>query len=410
MFRRKRPKGTPPDPGKPTHPDHPERPDHSEHPDHPERPPNPLPESGSPEDPLDLRLGEHDEGPTHLGMDTTLRMRDSLLDAERGLGPGHPDVLRLRHNYAFFLCAWSAAAPPGDTYMQDRAIPLFLVNLDHQTATLGPYARDTLLTMDGIGSAHLSAGRPTEALPYLQRALEGSELGPDRDEERILDRREKLSDAYAAAGDTDRATALLEETVAGSRRLLPPGGERLDVRKQKLFSVYREAGRPEATALCREILADKERFYGPDHLSTYIWVDNLAHLLHDARDLDGAIACYERAVRGFEQIHGADSDAISYRYHNLAIAHLEAGRPEVALPYLKAALAAREQSRGLDDPGTLDALISLISGYDQAGRLVEAIAATERLIADLVRVGGPQHPKLPEVYAYLAELRRAGQP
>jgi tetratricopeptide (TPR) repeat protein len=197
--------------------------------------------------------------------------------------------------------------------------------------------------------------------------------------------------------------------VAGSRRLLPPGGERLDARKQKLFTAYHEAGRlPEATALCREILADKERFYGPDHLSAFIWADNLAHLLHDAGDLDGAVACYERAVRGFEQIHGADSDAVSYRYHNLAIAHLEAGRPEAALPYLKASLAAREHSRGLDDPGTLDALISLISGYDQAGRLDEAIAATERLIADLVRVGGPRHPKLPEVHAYLDDLRRAG--
>ncbi|MEU6841771.1 tetratricopeptide repeat protein [Streptomyces sp. NPDC046716] len=400
MFRRKRAKGTPPDPGRPTHP---------EHPDRTERPPNPPPEPGGPEDPLDLRLGEHDEGPMHLTMDTTQSMLDNLLDGERRLGPGHPDVLRLRYNYAFFLCVWSAAAPPGDTYMQDKAIPLFLVNLDHQTATLGPYAGDTLLTLYGIGSAHLSAGRPTEALPYLQRALEGSELDPDRDEQQILDRREKLSDAYAAADDTDRAIALLEETVAGSRRLLAPGTERLDARKQKLFTAYHEAGRPEAEALCREILADKERFYGPDHLSTYIWVDNLAHLLHDARDLDGAIACYERAVSGFEQIHGPDSDATSYRYHNLAIAHLEAGRPEVALPYLKASLAAREHSRGLDDPGTLDALISLISGYDQAGRLTEAIAATERLIADVTRVGGPQHPKLPEVYAYLAELRRVGR-
>ncbi|WP_407835222.1 tetratricopeptide repeat protein [Streptomyces sp. DSM 116496] len=393
MFRRKRAKGTP------------EKPEKAEIPQHPENPP---PEPAAPADPLDLRLHEPDDAPVHLSMDATLRMGDELAQAERRLGPAHEDVLQLRHNYAFFLCIWSAAAPPGDTYMLDRAIPLLLENLTYQSATLGPHARDTLLTLHGIGSAHLSAGRPAEAVPYLEQALEGTGLSPDRDTEESLTWREKLSDAYAEAGSADRAIALLEETVAGSRLLLPPGGERLEARKQKLFMAYRAAGQlPEAIALCREIVADKERFYGPGHLDTYIWLDNLAHVHHDARDLDAAVACYERVIGGFERIHGADSEEIAYRYHNLAIAHLEAGRPERSLPYLKAALAAREHTLGPDHVGTLDALIGLISGYDQARRIDEAIAATERLITDLLRIGGPAHPKLPEVRTYLDRLRQA---
>lgn len=370
---------------------------------------NPPPDPGPLTDPLDLRLNEPDDTPIHLTMDATIRMRDELAEAERRLGADHEDVLLLRHNYAFTLSVWSAAAPPGDTYMQDQAIPLLLENLTHQSAALGPHARDTLVTLQLIGSAHLSAGRPAEAVPYLEQALEGSESGPDRDAERTLTWREKLSDAYAAAGGTDRAIALLEETVAGSRHLLPPGSEQLEARKQKLFKAYHAAGGrlPEATALCREIVSDKERFYGPDHLDTYIWWDNLAHLHHDARDLDAAVACYERVIGGFERIHGADSEEIAYRYHNLAIAHLEAGRPERALPYLKASLAAREHALGPDHVGTLDALIALISGYDQARRIDEAIAATERLITDLLRIGGPEHPKLPEVRTYLDRLRQA---
>lgn len=358
-------------------------------------------------DPLDLHLDEPDDLPTQLRPDDTMALRERLEEAERRLGPGHEEVLRLRHTFVAILGAWSAAAPPGDTRAHDRSIALLLENLAHQTEQLGPYARDTLTTCRLIGTAHLWAGRPAQAIPYFEQALDGSERSTEGDNEQILSTRENLSDAYAATGLADQAIALLEETVALSKRLLPPAADVLTARKDKLFQAYHRADRrPEAIALAQEIIGDRERFYGPDHLATYIWVDNLAHLHHDARDLDAAISCYERAVHGFEQIHGTDSPEVAYRYHNLAIAHLEDAHPDRAVPYLEAALAAREASLGPDHGDTLDSLNTLASGYAQANRLTDAATTTERLIAAMERTVGRAHPGVTEARAYLDGLRQ----
>ncbi|WP_329417227.1 tetratricopeptide repeat protein [Streptomyces sp. NBC_01268] len=398
LFRKKGAQDTPADPPGPAEPAGPAEPGGPAEADAPAEP-----------EPLDLRLDEHHDTPAlHLTPDLITQWHAELAEMERDLGPGHEDVLLTRNNYAMLLGSWAAAAPPGDTRMADRVLALLEVNLGYQEASLGPDHRATLSTCQSIGHTHLTAGRPELAIPYLERVLEGRKHDEARDDEATLTAREKLSDACAAAGMTDRAIALLEETVAVSERLLPPGAETVRNRKAKLFDAHRDAGRrAEAIALCQEIIRDSERFYGAHHLDTYVWIDNLAHLHHDEQDLEAAIACYERAIAGLEQIHGPDSEAISYRYHNLAIAHLDGGHPDRAIPHLEEALAACEHSFGADHGRTLDALVYLVNVLDRAGRIAEAVEATERLVAALLRVGGPDHPGLPEVRGHLEELKRS---
>ncbi|MFI6107606.1 tetratricopeptide repeat protein [Streptomyces sp. NPDC051310] len=122
----------------------------------------------------------------------------------------------------------------------------------------------------------------------------------------------------------------------------PPRRRHARRTQERLFRAYHQAGRnPEAIALCEEIIADKAEFSGPDDPSVFIWTDKLAHLLHDAGDLAGAIACYERAIHGLTEITGPRHPDLAFR-HNLAIAHLEDGHPQRALPHLERALAIRE--------------------------------------------------------------------
>lgn len=357
---------------------------------------------------LDLRLDRPEPGAIHLTPEHTDSLRAGVAELAARLGPGHSDTLDARHHLAFLYLVWVQASSHGPTRTRicDHVIALLTENLGHQLRSLGPSDRDTLITLAMIGAAYLDSGRPGEAVRHLGRVVAEAERTGGLDEATALDYRNRLAEAYGELGHSERSIEEREKVLAGSRRVLRRGDPVLEQRKEDLFYAYHRAGlRDQALTLGREILADQEEFRGPDHLRTFVWIDNLAHLHHDGGEWEEAIACYERAVYGFESIEGPHSPDLAPRVHNLAMAHLESGHPDRAVPYLRRALEIHEHAHGANKLSTLDALLRLATCLDRAGRFDEAAATTERLLARLERLAGPDHPKTTEIRTYLTRLR-----
>ena len=78
--------------------------------------------------------------------------------------------------------------------------------------------------------------------------------------------------------------------------------------------------------------------------------------------------------------------------HNLANSYRSAGRIEEAIALEQAVLADRERILGPDHPNTLTTRHNLASSYWSAGRVEEAIALQQAVLADSERILGPDHP------------------
>ena len=244
-----------------------------------------------------------------------------VADAERVLGPDHPDTVGARHNLA--VAYWAARR-------LDEAIPLFERTLADTERVLGADHPDTLTTRNNLASAYRAARRLDEAIPLFERTL--------ADRERVL-------------GETHPDTLASRDNLAGAYR----AARRLD----------------EAIPLFERTLADFERVLGPDHPDSLTSRDNLASAYQAARRLDEAIPLFERTLADFERVLGPDHpDTVTSR-GNLAGAYQAAGRLDEAIPLFERTLADRERVLGPDHFDTVTSRNNLVAAYRAAGHVDE---------------------------------------
>ena len=105
--------------------------------------------------------------------------------------------------------------------------PLFewMLGADRQDALTAP---DTLGSWNNLAMSHLTAGRPTKAIPLYKRTLADCERVLGADHPNTLRSRNNLAMSYQAAGRTAEAIALLEQTLADCERVL--GADHSDTR------------------------------------------------------------------------------------------------------------------------------------------------------------------------------------
>ena len=123
-------------------------------------------------------------------------------------------------------------------------------------------------------------------------------------------------------------------------------------------------------------------------------VADLPHVLFHATDLglpNEALAL-RGAVGVVEEVLGAEHpDSLASR-GNLAGVYESAGRLGEAIALFEGVLADSARVLGPDHPDTLTSRGNLAYAYRAAGRLGEAIPLYEQVLADSVRVLGPDHP------------------
>jgi tetratricopeptide (TPR) repeat protein len=215
----------------------------------------------------------------------------------------------------------------------------------------GPGHPDSMIAVERLASAYVTAGRVSEAVAWYQRIMAewGRAFGPDHP--RTLAARVRLGRVLVTAGLYEDAIAVLTAALNDAERAYGPGHPECAIIRDEVAAGYRAAGElNEAIRLYRLILGERERNLGNQHPDTM-----------QTRQL-------------------------------LAEAYLADGRTKEAFSQYKKALSDLQRSQGQDHPDTLRARGALAAAYHQAGRMALAVQMYEQVHASLTGVLGPDHP------------------
>ena len=238
----------------------------------------------------------------------------------------------------------------------------------------GPGHPDSMVAVERLASAYVTAGRVSEAVAWYQRIMAdwGRAFGPDHP--RTLAARVRLGRVLVTAGLFEDAIAVLTAALNDAERAYGPGHPECVIIRDEVAAGYRAAGElTEAIRLYRLILGERERGLGSQHPDTML-----------TRQL-------------------------------LAEAYLADGRTKESFSQYKKAVSDLQRSQGPDHPDTLRARGALAAAYHQAGRMPMSVQLYEQVHGSLVRVVGPDHPdtlsaalNLGQVYYAVGRLTDAG--
>ncbi|MBO4164420.1 tetratricopeptide repeat protein [Micromonospora antibiotica] len=232
-------------------------------------------------------------------------------------------------------------------------------------------------------------------------------LGPDHPQ--TLSIRGNLAIWRREAGDGAHTAAVLEELLADSLATVGLDDQARLAIRSNLAAAQGDAGDPAGAATAfKELLEDMQRILGPEHPHTLGTRNNLAHWRGEAGDVIGAATALKDALGDMQRILGPEHPLTLQTRNNLALRRGEAGDVIGAATALKDALGDIERILGPEHPVTLQTRSNLAHWRDEAGDILAtrskiarrrgeagdpagAAAAYEELLADAVRILGPDH-------------------
>ena len=240
-----------------------------------------------------------------------------------------------------------------------RLLPHALAATDHaQALGVDPIATAGLLHQ--AGRYLWSRAEYTQAKALHQRGLSirEAEFGPDHPD--TAHSLHNLANVLYAQGDLDDARTLARACPFHPRdpprrrpprhRLQPPQPRRRPASTKATWT---------APAPFERALSIRETRVGADHPDTAQTLTDLANVLVDQGNLDGAIPLYERALSIRETRLGADHPETADSLNNLANALATQGDLDGARTLQERALAIRETHLGADHPWTATILNDL---------------------------------------------------
>ncbi len=157
-----------------------------------------------------------------------------------------------------------------------------------------------------------------------------------------------------------------------------------------------------AKALFEKATKSAELNFGPDHPTTAVRYSNLALLLRNLMDYQGAKALFEKATKSAELNFGPDHPTTAVSYSNLATVLQVLGDYQGAKTLLEKATKSDELNFGPDHPNTavsysnLAVVLQDLGDYQGAKELLEKAKKSYELNF------GPDHPSTARTYSNLA--------
>jgi len=162
-----------------------------------------------------------------------------------------------------------------------------------------------------------------------------------------------------------------------------------------------------AEPLYRRALAIYEKALGAQHPHTATSLNNLAELLDNKGDYNGAEPLYRRALAITEQVSGAQHPDTAGSLNNLAELLKNKGDYNGAEPLHRRALAIREQALGAQHPDTAVSLNNLARLLQDKGDYNGAEPLCRRALLIAEKVLGHEHPNTVIFRNNLANLLNA---
>jgi len=332
----------------------------------------------------------------------------------------------------------------------DEALAGYAESLEVRAGALGRSHPETLNTVAALGSVYLDKGEPRRALELLQEAYEGRRRVTGDAQQRTVTVLYKIARAHRKLGDLGRSMAVLEEVLETQVRVLGRGHPRTAETIATMANVHAKRGRhDEAIRLFEEALATETRALGRDHPTT-AWILNCLAAAYCGRgeaakalplfeevrdtkirrlgpahpdvalslnglawahrltgDLVRSVELYEEAVAISAAARGRGHPEVAVSLNYLAEALFEAGSDDDrCLALWTEAAAALEGTLGRAHPYTCDSLCGIAAASARKGRVSEAAALQEEVLATRTRVLGADHPATVEAAGRLEELRK----
>jgi CRP-like cAMP-binding protein len=285
------------------------------------------------------------------------------------------------------------AARPGDWAAWRLLVPHLNAVIDLLAGNLPPAVLTGLLTVSAAGTEALLSGGRLAAAGKLAQASVAAASFLSRDDPVALAARGALADTLVRRGRSGEAEALYRELLADRCRV--QGDDHLDTlaTRHDLAAAIGMQGRyGEAEELYRGLLDDDYRLLGPDQRDTLAARASLARMIGlqgryaDAQELGHDVLADQRRVLG-----DRDPDSLTTR-QNLARVTGKAGRYAEAERLYRGVLEDRRKVLGSDHPDTLSTRHRLARMIGLQGRYAEAEELCHQILADRYRLLGEDHP------------------
>jgi tetratricopeptide (TPR) repeat protein len=282
---------------------------------------------------------------------------------------------------------------PGDWPAWRLLVPHLVAVIDLLADDLDPVVLARLLTVSAAGTeALLGCGRLAAAEKLAQASVTAAAFF-SRDDPAAMTARGSLADTLVRRGRSGGAETLYRELLADRCRV--QGDDHLDTlaTRHDLAAAIGMQGRyREAEELYWGLLDDDYRLLGPGHRDTLSARARLSRMIGlqgryaEAEELGRQVLHDQRRVLG-----DSDPDSLTSR-QNLARIAGKAGRYAEAEQLYRAVLADRRRVLGDDHPDTLSTRHRLARMIGLQGRYAEAEELCHQILTDRRRLLGEDHP------------------
>jgi serine/threonine-protein kinase len=197
-------------------------------------------------------------------------------------------------------------------------------------------------------------------------------------------------------GDVAAADSLLSEAVAVGRAVFPPDGDARLARALNDLGIVRfvRAHQQDAAELLHESIAMRRRTLGDQHIGVAITSSNLAVILNELGDHEGAVVMADSALAGFERNLGPDHQRTLTVLFNLAAFRGASGDHDGAARMHRELVERRKRLFGARHPAVALGMVMIANELRASRSFDEAIAVIDSALVIQRGVHGDRHPEI----------------